>query len=162
MASNRYNLCVRLQRLHEWNLPIPLARDLQNRLASDICRTGNVVEPRFIAGIDVSTQKSKGTGTAAVVVLEYPGLSLVETSIIQGEINFPYVPGLLSFREAPLILQACEQLKHTPDLIMVDGQGIAHPRRLGIAAHSGTFCFDIPTIGCAKSRALRHFSGAGT
>jgi len=137
--------------LHEWNLPIPQARDLQNRLASDICRTGNVVEPRFIAGIDVSTQKSKGTGTAAIVVLEYPGLSLVETSIIQGEINFPYVPGLLSFREAPLILQACEQLKHTPDLIMVDGQGIAHPRRLGIAAHLGLL-FDIPTVGCAKSR----------
>ena len=151
MASNRYNLCVRLHQLHDWNLTTSTARDLQNRLAPDVSRLGSVVEPRFIAGIDVSIHRSQGTGTAAVVVLEFPGLELVEIKTIQGDINFPYVPGLLSFREAPLILQACAQLTHTPDLIIVDGQGIAHPRRLGIAAHFGLF-FDIPTIGCAKSR----------
>ena len=151
MASNRYNLCVRIHQLHDWNLTTSEARDLQNRLATEISRVGSVIEPRFIAGVDVSIRKSRGMGTAAVVVLEYPELNLVETKIMQGEIDFPYVPGLLSFREAPLILQAFEQLTHTPDLIMVDGQGIAHPRRLGIAAHLGLF-FDIPTIGCAKSR----------
>ena len=151
MPSNRYNLCVRLKQLHDWNLTISQARDLQNRLASEVCRVGSVVEPRFIAGIDVSMKKSRGTATAAVVVLEYPELNPVEIKTVQGEIDFPYVPGLLSFREAPLILKACEQLTHTPDLIMADGQGIAHPRRLGIAAHLGLF-FDIPTIGCAKSR----------
>ena len=151
MASNRYNLCVRLQQLHDWNLTTAEARDLQTRLAMEVFRNGSVIAPCFIAGVDVSIRKSRGTGTAAVVVLEYPELNLVETKIMQGEIDFPYVPGLLSFREAPLILQACEQLTHTPDLIIVDGQGIAHPRRLGIAAHLGLF-FDIPTIGCAKSR----------
>jgi deoxyribonuclease V len=151
MASNRYNLCVRLQQLHDWNLTAPEARDLQNRLATEVTRVGVVVKPSFIGGVDVSIKKSHGTGTAAVVVLEYPELNLVETKITQGEIDFPYVPGLLSFREAPLILKACEQLTHTPDLMIVDGQGIAHPRRLGIAAHLGLF-FGIPTIGCAKSR----------
>jgi len=135
MASNRYNLCVRLQQLHDWNLTTSEARDLQNRLATEVTRVGSVIEPRFIAGVDVSMKKSRGTATAAAVVLGYPELNLVETKIFRGEIDFPYVPGLLSFREAPLILQACEQLTHTPDLIIVDGQGIAHPRCLGIAAH---------------------------
>jgi deoxyribonuclease V len=151
MASNRYNRCVRLRQLHNWNLTIPESWDLQNRLALEVLRVGSVVEPRFIAGIDVSTQKYRGTGTAAVVILEYPGLELIETKIIQGDITFPYIPGLLSFRESPLILKTWEQIEHIPDLVMVDGQGIAHPRRLGIAAHLGLF-FDIPTIGCAKSR----------
>ena len=152
MASNRYNLSVRLQQLHDWNLTIPEARDLQKLLAFDVSRLGSVVEPRFIAGVDVSSPvRSRGMGTAAVVVLEYPCMELVETRLIRGQIDFPYVPGLLSFREAPLILKAFKQLTHVPDLIFVDGQGIAHPRRLGIAAHLGLF-FDIPTIGCAKSR----------
>jgi deoxyribonuclease V len=151
MVSNRYNRCVRLNQLHDWNLTISESRDLQNLLALKVSRIGSAVEPRFIAGIDVSTQKSRGLGTAAVVILEYPSLEMVETEVIQGNIDFPYIPGLLSFRESPLILKACEQLTHTPDLIMIDGQGIAHPRRLGIASHLGLF-FDIPTIGCAKSR----------
>lgn len=151
MALNRYNLCVELRKLHNWNLTIAESRELQNRLAMDVRRKGKVVEPRLIAGVDVSMRKSRGPGTAAVVVLGYPSLEVVEAKMVQGEINFPYVPGLLSFREAPLILKACEQLVHTPDLVIVDGQGIAHPRRLGIAAHLGLF-FDIPTIGCAKSR----------
>jgi deoxyribonuclease V len=142
---------VRLFKLHDWHLTISESKDLQNRLALEVSRIGSVVEPRFIAGIDVSIKKPRSIGTAAVVILEFPGLELVEVKTVQDEINFPYIPGLLSFREAPIILKACEQLEHSPDLIMVDGQGIAHPRRLGIAAHLGLF-FDIPTIGCAKSR----------
>jgi deoxyribonuclease V len=150
MPPNRYNRCVRLQQLHDWNLTISESKDLQNRLAKEVVQVGSVVEPRFIAGVDVSINKSWGIGTAAVIILEYPSLELIETEVIQGNIDFPYVPGLLSFREAPLIIKAYEQLSHTPDLVMVDGQGIAHPRRLGIAAHLGLI-FDIPTIGCAKS-----------
>ncbi len=151
MTPNRYNRCVRLQHLHGWELTNSEARELQNRLALEVCRVGDVIEPHFIAGIDVSVDRYKGTGTAVVVILEYPELKVVGAEVIRGDIDFPYVPGLLSFREAPLIIKACERLACTPDLIIVDGQGIAHPRRLGIAAHLGLF-LDIPTIGCAKSR----------
>lgn len=140
-----------MRQLHKWGFTVSEARDLQNHLASEVCRAGNIIEPHFIAGVDVSIHKSRGTGMAAIVILEYPNLNMVEVKLVQGDIDFPYIPGLLSFRESPLIIRACEQLTYTPDLIMVDGHGIAHPRRLGIAAHLGLF-FDIPTIGCAKSR----------
>jgi len=121
------------------------------KLAGQVSRGSEVVSPRLIAGVDISVDRVAGTGTAAVVVLSYPELELVETKIVTDRIGFPYVPGLLSFREAPLILSACEKLTVTPDLVMVDGQGIAHPRRMGLASHLGLF-LEIPSIGCAKSR----------
>ncbi len=106
--------------------------------------------PRFIAGVDISGGKAQGMATAAAVVLNYPELKVVETKVARGKLDFLYIPGLLSFRESPLILAACEKLTVTPDLILVDGQGIAHPRRLGLASHLGLF-LNTPTIGCAKS-----------
>ena len=120
-------------------------------MAARVRRTGSVKAPRFIAGLDVSASRVGEMGTGAVVVLGYPGLEIVEVRVIRGEVELPYMPGLLSFREAPLILRACEQLSTTPDIIVVDGQGIAHPRRFGLASHLGLL-LGKPTIGCAKSR----------
>jgi deoxyribonuclease V len=126
------------------------AEDLQRQLAGQVLKQGEVTNPQFIAGVDISTERGQAMATVAVVVLNYPELKLVETRIIEDKLGFPYIPGLLSFRESPLILTACEQLTITPDLILADGQGLAHPRRFGIASHLGLL-LDTPAIGCAKS-----------
>ena len=137
--------------LHAWEISTSQARELQNNLAGSIQRKGTVKSPATVAGIDVSISRFAARGRAAIVVLKYPSLEVINTALYEGEIKFPYVPGLLSFREAPLILEAWKRLSKRPDLVMVDGQGIAHPRRFGIASHLGLL-LDIPTIGCAKSR----------
>ena len=126
------------------------AREIQLSLAKMVVTENEVINLRFVAGIDISAPDAQGVASGAVVVLRYPELSIVEVKIVEGKITFPYIPGLLSFRESPLILAACERLGNVPDLILIDGQGIAHPRRLGLASHVGLF-LDLPTIGCAKS-----------
>ncbi len=148
--ASRYNQVMKVNSWHSWQVSTAEALDIQLGLASQVSRSNEVASPRFIAGVDISVNRAQGTATGAVVVLSYPQLRLVETRVVAGKLDFPYVPGLLSFREAPLTLAACEQLSVTPDLILVDGQGIAHPRRLGLASHLGLF-LDTPTIGCAKS-----------
>ena len=141
---------VKVKRLHSWQLSSAQALDMQRRLAAQVSRGNEVTTPHFIAGVDISVSKAQGVATGAVVVLNYPELRVVETRAVNGKLDFPYIPGLLSFRESPLTLAACEGLTITPDLILVDGQGIAHPRRMGLASHLGLF-LDTPTIGCAKS-----------
>ncbi|MFC2060435.1 deoxyribonuclease V [Chloroflexota bacterium] len=141
---------MKVKRLHGWQVSTTQSLELQRELAAQVCRSGEITDPHFIAGVDISVEKARGIATGAVVVLNYPELRLVETKTVQGSLDFPYVPGLLSFRESPLTLAACEQLSITPDFILVDGQGIAHPRRLGLASHLGLF-LNTPTIGCAKS-----------
>ena len=146
-----YNRSMKVNLLHDWQVTINQAFDIQKRLARQVSRNNEIITtPRFIAGVDISVDKAQGLGTGAVVVVGYPKLSIVETRIVQDKLEFPYIPGLLSFRESPLILAACQKLEVTPDLIMVDGQGIAHPRRVGIASHLGLL-LNTPTIGCAKS-----------
>jgi len=145
-----YNQGVKVERLHSWQVSPAEAMDIQRRLARQVSRSSQVTTPCLIAGVDISAANVRGVATGAVVVLEYPELRLVETQVAQGRPSFPYVPGLLSFRESPLTLAACEKLSITPDLILVDGQGIAHPRRLGLASHLGLL-LNTPTIGCAKS-----------
>lgn len=142
---------MRVVRWHNWHVSTGEAIKLQRELASQVLRTSCIDAPRLVAGVDISVNRRAKTGTAAVVVLNFPGLEITEVKTLTDSIRFPYVPGLLSFREAPLILAACEELTVEPDIFMVDGQGIAHPRRLGLAAHLG-FCLDVSAIGCAKSR----------
>ncbi|MFH1381875.1 MAG: deoxyribonuclease V [Chloroflexota bacterium] len=142
---------VKVHQLHRWQLSTAEALGLQRRLASQVSRDNEVVSPRFIAGVDISVGNEERPARAAVVVLSYPGLSVVETRVVEGKLTFPYIPGLLSFRELPLALLAFAELCTTPDLILVDGAGVAHPRRFGLASHLGLW-LDTPTIGCAKSR----------
>jgi deoxyribonuclease V len=146
-----YNQGMKIVARHGWRVSTAQAIEIQAELAGEVCQVGSIKSPRLIGGVDISVNRWAGTGMGAAVVLSYPGLEIVETKVVSDRIEFPYVPGLLSFREAPLILAALERITATPDLIMVDGQGMAHPRRMGLASHLGLF-LGVPTIGCAKSR----------
>lgn len=134
---------------HRWDLAPKEAIAIQRELASEVIRRDNVLEVCFIAGIDVAINKSMAR--AAVVLMSYPELAVLEQHVHEEPVHMPYIPGLLSFREMPSMLGAFSKLRKRPDLVMVDGAGIAHPRRLGIASHLGLL-LQIPTIGCAKSR----------
>ena len=137
--------------LHDWHLDPAGARSLQSELARRVdCRDrpGRVAH---VVGVDVGFEDGGRITRAAAVVLDAEDLSLIEHALVREPTRFPYVPGLLSFRELPAILAALEQLHHQPGLILCDGQGIAHPRRLGVASHLGLW-LDVPTIGVAKSR----------
>jgi deoxyribonuclease V len=136
---------------HPWDLTIEEARALQRQLARQVVArtTFEPAEVRWVAGVDVSLQKD--TALAAVVVLSYPHLKPVDYALGQAPLTFPYVPGLLTFREGPSVLKALEKLAVWPDLLIFDGHGVAHPRRAGLAAHMGVI-LDHPSVGCAKSR----------
>jgi len=146
--------------LHPWETSPTEARQIQREMAGRVSRESAIGELRLIAGADVAAGGRGRSARAAVVVLSYPALTLVETRTVELPLRFPYIPGLLSFRESPVLVQAFEQLEHTPDLVMVDGQGIAHPRRIGIASHLGLL-LDLPTIGCAKSRLIGQHDEVG-
>ncbi len=152
-----YNRGMNVRDLHSWDLAPKEAATLQEQLAPRIISTEAIGEFDYVAGVDVcSPVYAYGEGAAAVVVMTYPGLEMVEERAVRGRITFPYVPGLLSFRELPLVVRAFEELHIVPNFVLVDGQGVAHPRRCGIAAHLGLL-LDIPTIGCAKSRLIGEY-----
>jgi len=113
-----------------------------------------------VAGIDVGFEQDGRIARAAVVVLRFPELELAETSVIRHSTTFPYIPGLLSFREAPAVLEAIDRLRALPDLLICDGQGLAHPRRLGLASHLGLWT-GLPSIGAAKSRLIGQHEPVG-
>ncbi|TVP48913.1 MAG: deoxyribonuclease V [Halomonas sp.] len=142
--------------LHEWNLAPREARALQTALAKRLELADRLAPVEHIAGVDIGFEEGGEVTRAAVVVLKWdpasaPDLSVVEQVVHREPTRMPYIPGLLSFREIPAALGAFEKLSVIPELVMVDGQGVAHPRRLGVAAHLGLW-LDLPTIGIAKSR----------
>jgi deoxyribonuclease V len=127
------------------------ARVLQERLRSKVVERDRLGPLRRVAGADVSYDRGSPDLFAAVVVLALPGLELVEAASVRARARFPYVPGYLSFREVPPLLEAFAKLESAPDLVICDGQGRAHPRRFGLACHLGLL-LDLPSIGCAKTR----------
>lgn len=141
---------------HRWDLTPAEAVALQKELYAKL-----ILENRFspidtVAGVDVGFEQQGKIIRAAVSVLRFPSLEPMENTLFRCETAFPYIPGLLSFREIPAILEALSQLRHSPDILLCDGQGYAHPRRLGIACHLGLLT-NIPSIGVAKSRLIgRH------
>lgn len=136
---------------HPWQVTPDQAQKIQRDLASRVSTRNELGDIRRVAGVDVAVDRAGQRARAAVVILSYPQMELLEQRMVERDLTFPYIPGLLSFREAPAILEAFEKMQQTPDLLLVDGQGMAHPRRFGIACHLGVH-LDIPTIGCAKSR----------
>ncbi len=147
--------------LHGWDMTAKEAIALQELLAQRIrvdCRLPERV--RYVAGVDVSYRRGGVEFFAAVVVLQLPDMAVVEEVTASARVTFPYIPGLLSFRELPVVLQAFKKVQAIPDVVLVDGQGIAHPRHLGLASHLGLW-LDRPTIGCAKSRLCGEHDPAG-
>ena len=146
---------MKVEALHRWDVSPTEARRIQTELAPQVALQDEfeLDRLRLVAGVDNTyvTEGEETTAYAVVVALSYPEMEIVETSFAARPVSFPYVPGLLSFREGPAVLAACEELVVEPEAVLFDGQGYAHPRRLGLASHLGLF-LDRPAIGCAKSR----------
>ena len=134
-----------------WPTTVAEAREIQETLRAQVITRGAPANVQYVAGVDVGFEQGGAITRAAVAVLSFPGLCLHERAIVRQKTRFPYVPGYLSFREAPAVLAALAKLHTRPDLLLCDGQGLAHPRRFGLACHLGLLA-DIPSIGVAKSR----------
>src|SRR5262245_25401845 len=142
---------MQYRELHPWHVSVTEAQHIQQCLRHAIHVGTYTHEIRYIAGADIAIVPTTPAVYAGVVVLDYATLAVVERKGLMTTTDFPYIPGLLSFREAPALLQVFAQLDSTPDVVVFDGQGMAHPRGLGIASHMGLL-LDVPAIGCAKSR----------
>ena len=138
---------------HAWDLTPAEAVALQLQLRDRVIREDRFAPPQYIAGVDVGFEEGGRLTRAAVAVLEFPSLNPLEQAIARRPTTFPYVPGLLSFREIPTILQALQRLSQPPQMLLCDGQGLAHPRRFGLACHLGVLT-DTPSIGVGKTRLI--------
>ncbi len=152
---------VRIPRcLHRWSVSPQQARLLQERLRERVVRAGAVRAPRLLAGADLAFSEDGSECVAGVVVWEVPTHSIVEQHVARRPVRFPYVPGLLTFREGPALLAALRKLRCEPDAFLFDGQGLAHPRRFGLASHMGVL-LDRPSVGVAKSRLIGEHAEPG-
>ena len=142
---------MRVGNFHPWDLSCKEAIAVQRRLSGQICQVPLTKPVRTVAGADVSYARQSAQVYAAVLVFSFPGLVLADQALAADTVKFPYVPGLLSFREAPVLIKAFKKIRRKPDVIIFDGQGIAHPRGMGLASHMG-LVLDCPSIGCAKTR----------
>lgn len=141
---------MKYEKLHEWDLSPTEAVELQKRLRSEVRVEPLKRAPHTVAGCDISFNKFSDTVYAGIVVLKLPELEILDQATAITTVTFPYIPGLLSFRETPALLEAWQKLTTAPDVVMLDGQGIAHPRRFGIACHFGLLT-GTPALGCAKT-----------
>ncbi len=146
---------------HAWPDNREDAIAIQESLRSRVIAEDRLGEVRYVAGVDVGYETATGMARAAVAVLSFPDLQVVETAIARRPETFPYIPGFLSFREVPAVLDVLGQLKQVPDLLLCDGQGIAHPRAFGLACHIGVLT-DLPAIGVAKSRLVGKHEEVGS
>ncbi|NEN85035.1 deoxyribonuclease V [Paenibacillus elgii] len=141
---------------HSWNLSEMDAVKLQQELSLKIVKEDQLTKINHVAGVDVAYSEHSDKLIAAIVILDASSLHIIESVVVEDTVHFPYIPGLFSFREIPPLLKAFKQIKTLPQLIVCDGQGMAHPRRFGLASHLGVL-FDIPTIGCGKTKLLGEF-----
>lgn len=152
---------LQLHTQHPWQVSPAHARVIQEELAAEVECTDRFGPVRHVGGVDIGFEAGGHITRAALVILSFPDLVLIEHVIARQPTRFPYVPGLLSFREIPALLQALDSVRTTPDVILCDAQGRAHPRRFGLACHLGVLT-DIPAIGVAKQRLIGHFETPGT
>jgi deoxyribonuclease V len=151
-------LILKYLNLHSWEVSPQEAIKIQKDLKSNISLKKSFSKIDKVAGADVSYYKNKMI--AGIVILKFPQLEIIEKKSSVSSVNFPYISGLLTFREGPSLLGVFKKIKTTPDVILFDGQGIAHPRRMGLATHLGLF-LNKPTIGCAKSRLSGKYTSVG-
>jgi len=144
---------MQLRHEHPWNVTPQQAKTIQLQLCKYIISQDQFNEINFVAGVDVGFEQNNTITRAAIAVLSFPELVLIDQAIARLPTHFPYIPGYLSFREIPAVLKALDKLTQYPDIFLCDGQGIAHPRRFGIACHLGVLT-DIPALGVAKSRLI--------
>jgi len=151
---------MKIPDLHPWKVTPAEAFRIQDELRNKLILQPPKKSIRTLVAGDVAYDPGSETTFAAVLLFRYPEMELLEKELAKGRTPFPYIPTLLTFREAPLLLKAISRLRVKPDLFLVDGQGIAHPRSMGIAAHIGII-LNLPTIGCAKSRLIGTFDEPG-